>query len=159
MMPEGTAALPHFILLSALWIWVADTLGGDRQFGGRQFVGWEGGGGCWGSSLLGHSNSTLRGLAESSSQFFILSSSVSASSPASLHKQFLPITSWFVWSICLAIRKTPSPSGDTVANSSFSAQTLQAAQNALPCAWRSCRRSLPLWPQLSCLPSSGPCRL
>ena len=40
MMPEGPAALPHFILLSALRIWVADTLGGGPT------VGWFGVGGC-----------------------------------------------------------------------------------------------------------------
>ena len=39
----------------------------------------------------------------------------------SLHAQSSPSMSWFVWSIYLAIWKTPSPFADTVANSSFSA--------------------------------------
>ena len=83
-------------------------------------------GGSWGgrvsgSSLLfhsSHSNSTFRSLTQWSTHVFILSSSVTASSPASLRTQFSPIMSWFVQSICLAIMK------------------------ALPHAWRSCRWSL-----------------
>ena len=51
----------------------------------------------------------------------ILSPSVSASSPASMDTQRSPTMSWFVQSICLEIQKTPSPSRDTVVNSSFSA--------------------------------------
>ena len=47
-------------------------------------------------------------------QSLILSSSVSASSPASLRTQVSPTMPWFVRSICLAKRKTPWPSGDNV---------------------------------------------
>ena len=38
MMPEGPASLPYFILLSALQIWVADTLGGPAV--GRELITW-----------------------------------------------------------------------------------------------------------------------
>ena len=44
--------MQYFILLSVLRIWVTDTLGGGPAVGGTS-----------GSSLLGHSNSTLRNLA------------------------------------------------------------------------------------------------
>ena len=47
-MPDGPAALLHFILLSDLWIWVMGTLGGRPAVGGTS-----------GSSLLGHTNSAL----------------------------------------------------------------------------------------------------
>ena len=49
---DSLAASPHFILLSALGIWVADALGGGPAVGGISE-----------SSLLGHSNSTLSSLA------------------------------------------------------------------------------------------------
>ena len=46
-MPEGPAALLHFILLTALQIWVADTLGGGLAVGGggwgwvlRELIAW-----------------------------------------------------------------------------------------------------------------------
>ena len=50
-MPEGPTALPHFILLSVLQIWVANTLGGGPAVGVAS-----------GSSLLSDSNSTLGSL-------------------------------------------------------------------------------------------------
>ena len=105
-MADGPAALLHFILLSALWLWVMGPLGGGR--------GAAVGGTSW-SSLLGHTNSTLSSLAQCSTHAIILSSSVSASSPASLCTQFSQTMSWFLPSICVAIWKTLSPSEDTVA--------------------------------------------
>ena len=59
MTPDGPAALLHLILLSALWIGVADTLEGGPAVGGTS-----------GSSLLGHTNSTLSSLAYCSTHEF-----------------------------------------------------------------------------------------
>ena len=74
------------------------------------------------------------------------------------------MASWFVWSICLVIRKTPSPSGATVVNSSSSASDSAARQHALQCTWHHCRRSLSPWPQqfaslLQGLVGFEPCKL
>ena len=81
--------------------------------------------------------SSARGLTHA----FILSSSVSASSPASLRTQFSPTMSWFVWSICLAIRKTPSHHLGILWWIPLSLpQTLPDGRYVLPHAWHQCRQ-------------------
>ena len=77
----------------------------------------------------------------------LLSSSVCASSPASLPTQFLPMTSWFVGSIYLAIRKTPSPSEGCC---------LCLCRQFFLFLWR---QFMPQKPQPSCLPTSRSWRL
>ena len=97
-----------------------------------------------GDSFLGHSNSTLRSLAECSTHVFILSSSVNASSPASLGTQFLPITYWSVQSIYRQYGKHHHLLG--ILWRIPLSQTLPARRHALPHGWCSCR-----WVHLSLL--------
>ena len=48
-------------------------------------------------------------------------------------------------SICLAIWKTSSPSGETVMNSSFYASDFADRRQALPCTWYYCRQPFASW--------------
>ena len=63
-----------------------------------------------------------------------------------------------LWSICLAMRKTPSPPPVVWIPLSLP-QTLQARRHALPRTWRQCRQLLSPWPQPSCLQFLGHFRL
>ena len=94
-------------------------------------------------SLLGHTNSTLRTLAQCSAQAFLLS--LSLSSPAALRTQFSPITSWFGW----RYRNHQHQLGILWRFPLSLPQTLTARWHALPC-------TLPFWPQSYCLLSSWP---
>ena len=69
--------------------------------------------------------------------------------------KFSPITSWFVRSICFAIRKTHHHLGILWQITPSLSQTLPARWHALPCACHQFRRFLPPWPQPTCLPSSA----
>ena len=93
-----------------------------------------------GSSLLGHSNSTLRSLAYCSTHVFVLSSSVSTSSPASLHTLFSPIIFWFVQSVCLVIIKHHHHLGIPWRIPLPLPQILPARCCALPRAWHHCKQ-------------------
>ena len=88
------------------------------------------------SSLLGHSNAPLSSLAYYSIHASNLSSSVSASSRASLRAHFSSPTSWGMRFICLTMRITTSPSGNTVAISYFSVANFATHATFLRHAWR-----------------------
>ena len=108
-MPGGPAALPHFILLSALPIWIADTGRMADSWGNlRELIAWPFELNIGEPSILLYPDLHALFISE-------------CKPSASLSTQFSPITSCFVRSICLAIWKTTAPSGDTVANSSCSA--------------------------------------
>ena len=142
MMPDGSAALHHF----------ADQ-GRGHPGRGSAFGGTPGA-----RSLLGHSNSTFNSLAYCSIHVFTLSSSVSASSPASLRRQFSSTTSWFVLYIW-RYGKHHHHLGILWRMPLSLPQTLEEKQHASPCPWRQCKQFLPLWLILSCFPSSENCRL